>query len=781
MNNQLQKRRTGQNTTEDHHTSLELNYTGEDKGDVDYDYDKVKSEVKFNDKFLKPELSLKEEDNFKFRNNRYVQFYIKNKLNIWLTILTLLSMFTRYYRIGAANKPIWDEVHFGKFGSHYLRGTFYHDVHPPLGKMLVGVGGKIAGYDGTFKFEGGNYPEGMNYTFMRWFHANFGVALVPLSFLTAKKLNMSDNAALLAASMVLFDNGLTVISRFILLDSMLLCFIAMSLYYFVAFHACQKNPFTRDWYYNLIMLGISLGLASSVKWIGFFAVALVGLYTIESLYQLLSEPNFSWYVYAKHWITRAFGLIFMPVFVYLLCFKIHFKILNNSGPGDATMDTLFQARLNRNELWKSPPELVFMGNATIRSGSLDGGLLHSHPHNYPEGSKEQQITCYGHKDSNNDWTIKHAFDDLFNTTENNEVTVDANTIKEINPKVVRSGNLIKLYHVETKKNLRVQKDHDAIITGKRAYEVSASGDAKTFNKYEIWKIEIYDDLLDSNKPGVIQTLSTRFQLRNPELDCLLAKDFTTLPDWGYSQSEVYCVKDGKSKNEETLWNIESLSYEGLPPAEKRKLPETFYRDFIRLNRAMWSTNNALTPDEDKFDHLTSHALDWPLMRRGIRMCGWGDNEIKFYMLGNPLVWWGSTFGLLLFVGLTGYYCIRMKRNIKEWVKDDWENYIFAFKAIVGGWLLQYLPFFLMGRVLYVHHYFPSLYIACLALPYTLDLLVQNKTNNFKNKLFFSIIIMICLTFIYFAPMTFGMTFPSEEFKSRNWLKTWHLFGAKEDE
>ncbi|KAI6041210.1 hypothetical protein EDC04DRAFT_1332288 [Pisolithus marmoratus] len=70
---------------------------------------------------------------------------------------------------------------------------------------------------------------------------------------------------------------------------------------------------------------------------------------------------------------------------------------------------------------------------------------------------------------------------------------------------------------------------------------------------------------------------------------------------------------------------------------------------------MMTSNNALVPDPDKDDILASHPTDWPWLRLGLRMCGWGDRQPKYYLLGTPLVWWGGTLSLIVFVALLGTY------------------------------------------------------------------------------------------------------------------------------
>ncbi|ORX57625.1 PMT-domain-containing protein [Hesseltinella vesiculosa] len=700
-----------------------------------------------------------------YSTNKFIAYAQKNYSFVIPTALTLLAFYTRFRLIGISNFVVWDEAHFGKFGSHYLKNEFYFDVHPPLGKMLVGLSGALAGYNGDFEFtSGATYPEGMHYGFMRVFNALFGALIVPLAYLTARECHMSIKASILAATMVLFDTALLCISRFILLDSMLLFFTCLTFYCLMKFHNERQYPFTEDWWLWLTLTGVSLGCVSSVKWVGLFSVALVGLYTIEDLWEKLGDLTMPKMTYLKHWVSRGVCLIALPICVYILSFAIHFAILYRSGPGDAQMSSLFQANLEGSSLGQNPLELVYGSRLTIKNFGYAGGLLHSHSQTYPEGSKQQQITCYHHKDDNNHWVIKAPR------------TGDGTTIEEINDeeaRFVKDGDVVRLMHLKTGRNLHSHPV--AAPVSNSQWEVSGYGDEEVGDLQDNWKIEVVDDLVHRDtETGHIRSLTTLFRIRHVSQNCLLTADNTVLPQWGYKQIEVYCDKRNNDDNPHSWWNIEEHFNEMLPPAPKNAYKTKFFKDFWHLNVAMWTSNNALVPDPDKDDILSSEPLDWPLALVGLRMCGWEDDRIKYYLIGNPIVWWSSFLSVIAFGALTAFYLIRMQRSIYDLSKAQWQQFFFMGKTIALGWALHYIPFFIMGRVTYLHHYFPALYFSIFMMPYLLDQYTLQLRTETRAIIFGSVFALIVLVFVYFSPFVYGMTGPAQQFAGRKWLDSWNM-------
>ncbi|KAF5322974.1 hypothetical protein D9611_009308 [Ephemerocybe angulata] len=691
------------------------------------------------------------------------EFLLQNTEVIVPVVYTLLSCWTRFHRIGASNTVVWDEAHFGKFGSHYLKREFYFDVHPPLGKMLVGLAGLLSGYDGSFEFKSGEvYPDTVPYVAMRVMLATFGVLMVPLAWFTSVELGMSQWACHLTTLMVLLDVGWLCISRFILLDSMLLFFTFLTVFCLTRFHNEQFEPFSIDWWVWLFFTGISIGCVTSVKMIGLFVTALVGVYTVEDLWDKFGDTRLTVRQQFNHWAARVVCLIVVPVLVFMASFKIHFLILNHSGPGDSQMSSLFQANLEGNDFYKNPLDVAFGSRVTLKNMGWGGGLLHSHVQTYPVGSNQQQVTCYHYKDNNNEWNILPAWND-----------------KQHDPegplRYLKDGDIIRLSHVPTGRNL-----HSHTVTApvsKLNYEVSGYGNLTVGDNHDYWQVEIVDDT-KRGSVGQVHSLTTRMRFKHVALGCYLRAANAVLPQWGFKQIEVSCDKENNRKDAHTYWNVESHWNDRLPAGDMKLYKSPFLRDFWHLNVAMMTSNNALIPDPDKEDILASKPFDWPFLHLGLRMCGWGDNQIKYYLMGTPVVWWGSTISLGVALLTFAVYILRWQRKYNDMDAREWDHFLYVGKIAFFGWAFHYVPFLIMGRVTYLHHYLPTLYFAVLMFGHVLDhFIFSSRRFSARTKaIVFGVLVSILVaTFWWFSGVAFGIDGPVNEHWGLKWRETWNIY------
>ncbi|KAF9001718.1 dolichyl-phosphate-mannose-protein mannosyltransferase [Cyathus striatus] len=692
------------------------------------------------------------------------EFFLQNADIITPVIYGLLGCYTRFHKIGHSDIVVWDEAHFGKFGSHYLKREFYFDVHPPLGKMLVGLAGLLAGYDGHFEFKSGEkYPDHVPYTAMRVLLASFGVGMVPLSWLTAVELGMSTWACHLTALMVLFDVGWLCISRFILLDSMLLFFTFLTVFCLTKFHNQQYRSFSTQWWIWLAATGISIGLVTSVKMVGLFVTALVGIYTIEDLWDKFGDLKMSYKDQAKHWGARIGCLIVLPILVFMTSFKIHFLVLNHSGPGDAQMSSLFQANLVGNDFAKNPLEVAYGSKLTLKNMGWGGGLLHSHVQTYPVGSNQQQVTCYHYKDNNNEWLVLPRWD---------EPAYDPNAPL----RYLKHGDVIRLNHAPTTRNLH---SHTVLApVSKLNYEVSCYGNATIGDNHDYWQVEVVDDIRQGKHVDRIHSLTTRLRFKHQLLGCYLRAANAILPQWGFKQVEVSCDKENDPKDAHTYWNVESHWNERMDAGDTKFYRSPFLRDFWHLNVAMMTSNNALVPDPDKEDILASKPFDWPLLHLGLRMCGWGDTQTKYYLMGTPVIWWGSTVSLGAGLAALFVYLLRRQRKYVDMDPREWDHFVYVGKIAFLGWALHFVPFLIMGRVTYLHHYLPTLYFAVLMLAHVLDhFIFSSRRFSRKGKwIAFGIISgSIFVTFWWFKGVAFGIDGPIGEHKGLKWRKSWNIY------
>lgn len=772
------------------------------KGDLKQRHLKNDSDVEWEDIISKTStLNLEEEKNRSKSGSRKVSEGLSGDVpgyGVFISaispiLLTLVSAYVRLYNIDKSNSVMWDEAHFGKFGSHYLQHEFYFDVHPPLGKLLVALSGWLTGYDGSFLFDSGlPYPEDCNFVAMRCFNAIFGILCTPIAYYTALSCGFNPYTVWLITLCVTFEMLAMTLAKFILLDSMLLFFTVLCFYCLAEVHRLRAKDelLTKKGILWLVISGVSVGCVCSVKWVGLFITVVVGLYTVYDLYvkycQVISvghRHQLPLGVYLLHWISRVATLIVIPTCIYFACFKVHFLMLTKSGSGDGSVSTLLQASFDGNTLTNGPRSIAFGSLVTLRSHGLSPNLLHSHGHNYPEGSQQQQITTYGYKDVNNEWLIEYPSEAGVLATED-PGTVDPGTDFSYLRRHLVDGDTIRLLHKETDALLHSHPIQAFVTNGN--YEVSCYANLDNSDYKDEWVIEI-EQQQDSPDPyfkdennDEIHPISTNFRLRHKDLGCYLATTGYQYPSWGFGQGETVCKYSYVPNDKTTWWNVEDHINDLLPaPQRNYTAPKPkFWKEFVMLNYAMMSSNNALIPDKDKFDRLSSEWWQWPIAQIGLRMGSWSMSDIKYFLVSHPVITWASTASLGLFLAYSFILLLLWQRqviNLPHGIFDPaWDK--FLIQAIIPflAWFFNYYPFIIMGRVTYVHHYVPAQYFAIFVLGFMFEQITNKLPKVIKLILYFSFYGAIIYVFYYLRELSLGMQGPSHIFSHLKVLDSWMI-------
>ena len=198
---------------------------------------------------------------------------------------------------------------------------------------------------------------------------------------------------------------------------------------------------------------------------------------------------------------------------------------------------------------------------------------------------------------------------------------------------------------------------------------------------------------------------------------------------------------------------------------------------MHLNVAMMTSNNALVPDPDKQDDLASQFWQWPILNVGLRMCGWDDHIVKYFLLGNPLVYWGSTTSLFLFLAGVAWYAVRWQRGYDPLKFTEIEHIHYAGAYPLAGWFLHYLPFVAMARVTYVHHYYPALYFAILVMGFVVDWVTRplsRKSRAAEWAVYGVLYAGVVGLFVLFRAVVFGMQGSNQQWRHLKWFEKWRI-------
>jgi len=245
------------------------------------------------------------------------------------TLVMVIASITRLWNLSFPAKLVFDETYYvkdaltlsveghekswpddpnpsfetGEIFTYLSEAAFV--VHPPLGKWLIASGMWLVG------------PE--QSTGWRLSTAILGIATVALLILVANKLFKSKFLSLAAGLLLAIDGLAITMSRTALLDTSLTFFLLLGFWFFLLDQEHSRILITgsiskltnslvwfRPW---LILTGLTLGLASSIKWSGLYLLAGIGVYVVvsETILRKNSEE--------RHWLSR--GVFFQGFYSFL--------------------------------------------------------------------------------------------------------------------------------------------------------------------------------------------------------------------------------------------------------------------------------------------------------------------------------------------------------------------------------------------------------------------------------------------------------------------------------
>ncbi|OIR58272.1 MAG: uncharacterized protein A8A55_0935 [Amphiamblys sp. WSBS2006] len=619
--------------------------------------------------------------------------------------LAMLSVAARMLYIHYPSSPVYAEGETVHALTEYFRGNFFVDKTPPAARLFLFFACVLSGVSSWWS----KNTEKL-LLFLRVVSVLCGSTLVPLAYITACAIGCSVLAAASVGLCVLFDSGITGGTRFAMSQTFTTVFSAAN----VLFWCLGRRGDSRF----LFCAGVFAGLTSSSKLLGLFYVLPGAVISCFDSWNMLGK-NSARDILARI-LKKGLFLCGVPACVYFAVFWTHIALLpvipENSGVG---LSKEFQQSLIGGKTPETNKNVYYGSVIVLRQERPENGYLHSHPHGYPEGSKQQQVTLYTYKDTNN----------LFRVLQKNG--------KEEGPKdtlqPLLSGDTVRLEHVATGRYLHSHHIKAPVSKEEHNNEVSCYGDSKgnVSDTNDNWKVEIVDrngDIIKGSKKKPVTAMHTRIRLRHVNTRARLNSNGKRLGTWGFNHLEVTCGKRTLRKN--SVWVIEESKHRESGETEK-----TAYRQlgafgkFAELHKDLLH----MTKEEAGLVHSGVKPREWP-----------GGNTVLLLWKETAEEENGKTVGVHVlpnrFQWKAGFFCVFL--NIFFWLSSvllghlgvELPSFLRGDKmegVLVAWYLLSYVPHFFLSRIQTTLDYLPSLYVSILLSGVLLERVIQLARKRHK--------------------------------------------------
>ncbi|KAG7269000.1 hypothetical protein CRUP_033492 [Coryphaenoides rupestris] len=307
------------------------------------------------------------------------------------------------------------------------------------------------------------------------------------------------------------------------------------------------------------------------------------------------------------------------------------------------------------------------------------------------------------------------------------------------PRPVRHGDVIQLLHGMTSRFLN---SHDvAAPISPHAQEVSGYIDFNVSMAIQnLWRVDISNREAESE---VWKTIVSDVRLVHVNTSAVLKLSGGTLPEWGFGQLEV--VAD-------------------------------------RVSRAHHSSlRKMLTVKQEESEHkYSSSPLEWIFMTTNIAYWLHPSTNAQIHLIGNLVSWGMANVSLAAYQLLAFWYLLRRRRSIRDIPEAAWCQFQRVGVVCVGGWLVNFLPFFLMETTLFLYHYLPAYTFLLQLIPAVVEHahthLLSGKSQQQAGCV--SALAGLCSVYLCyrsFSPLTYGSPeMSANQLQALRWQETWDI-------
>ena len=163
----------------------------------------------------------------------------------------------------------------------------------------------------------------------------------------------------------------------------------------------------------------------------------------------------------------------------------------------------------------------------------------------------------------------------------------------------------------------------------------------------------------------------------------------------------------------------------------------------------------------------------------------GDPKINplifdVHAMGNPPLWWFSTWAILLLI-LMLFNCVwhweknrqarHKKIKLKHIVKFPPASEMWLLLYLVINWLSNFIPWIRVSRCTFLYHYMGALVFAILGFSWWVDRWLNSRQIRLR-IIGVTVIFIILFGFVFWIPVYLGLPLSPQNWQLRMWFRSW---------